>query len=355
MAITDQPVPAAIEPEGNVGPPTVTTSSPVLHRTLDVKPWEVESRHGPMMFAHGVPVLDMSSGAGVSCLGQIAINEPGVSCAHTIYAHAQNWTHRAVEELAEVLLRNAWWQNGGVMFLSSGTEAVEAAIKLALQSQFEQGRRGIPSICARRHSYHGNSLAMLAVGHHPRRTAFREVVATFPVFRFPAYMPSWDQEQNEPNGPLDYIHTCLKAIEGELIKCQDENRPAVVVIEPIAGMTLGVEPGNAWYLVTLRALCSVYGATLIYDEVFCGNWRTGYPYAWQYYQKMTPDDVSPDIVAIGKGLANGFVPLSAVVMNASTRATLKSNRIWHSSTFQNHPYCCAIAVQVQEAQKHLGN
>lgn len=151
-------------------------------------------------------------------------------------------------------------------------------------------------------------------------------------------------------GLSDYADECLGPLEHALQVCADDNRPAVVIIEPIAGMALGIEPATVAYLRKLRAITRKYGAILIYDEVLSGNWRTGYAYAWQMYQVNSKADVSPDIVAIGKGLANGCVPLSAVVISSGIRMAMKSRKLWHSSTFQNHVYSCAIGLQVQKMQ-----
>lgn len=327
----------------------ISTTSSVLHRQLDVRPALAVSRKESVIVRDGGKhIIDLSSGAGVVGLGHLFLEQLMYASEHRpLYVHSQNWTADAVERLADEMLQLCDWQGGGVAFLSTGTEAVEAAIKLALQSQYERGRRGRPSICAREHSYHGNSLAMLAVGHHPRRNSFPHTTECFPVFRFDAYMPTWcGGDAAQALDDKEYINKCLRSLECELISLATQNRPAVVVVEPICGMALGVEPASVNYLVALRALCAITGATLVYDEVFCGNWRTGLAFAWQYYNGSR--SVIPDIVAVGKGLANGIVPLSAVVMSPETRATLKSNRIWHSSTFQNHPFCCAVGLRVQE-------
>lgn len=328
--------------------------SSVLHRKLPNHPTLATRKMGAEIETDAGNVIDMSSGAGVCSLGHMNVSGDG------FYVHSQNWTSNSVERFADYLLYHAeryavrqnQWGHGGVMFLTGGTEAVEAACKIAYQSQVERGRRGTPRFFARRHSYHGNSMFALALGDHPRRIALDPVIKTLPTERFDAFKPSWVGES--PGSP-EYITACLAKLDIELSRARSEGVPAIVIVEPVGGLAIGIEPASFGYLAKLRAITRDHGATLIYDEVLCGNWRLDHMYAWQHFQQnQVEQDVAPDIVVMGKGLANGAVPISAVVLSTITRNTLKSGKAWHTATFQNHPTSCALAMSMQMKIESLG-
>ena len=122
---------------------------------------------------------------------------------------------------------------------------------------------------------------------------------------------------------------------------------AAVIVEPVVGATLGSAPAEEGYLPKLRQLCDRYGALLIFDEVMCGMGRTGTLHAWQ-----SLGNCPPDIQTIGKGLAAGYQPLSAVLLNSKVHDKLQqsgSRRVFLSGhTYQAHAIGCAAGLAVQE-------
>jgi hypothetical protein len=245
------------------------------------------------------------------------------------YLHSGSFTHHKIEELAAQLLatmQHPSFEGGAVMFLNSGAEAVEAACKLAIQ-YFAERKAGMPYLYAREGSYHGNTLFTLALGDHPRRHSWTVYLPHGYIRRLPLFDPQ-DPNQDE---------------FGALERAGEAKLPFVVVIEPVGGTTVGIIPPAPDYLARLRAICTRYGALLIYDEVLCGNNRFRTFFAHNSYA----GEVAPDICCIGKGLTAGYFPLSAVICSSQVVRALAegSQRLWHSTTNQNHPIGCAAGVE----------
>ncbi len=299
-------------------------ASAVLHRQVNKKPVTATQGYGAFLRAkNGDPLLDLSSGAGVTCLGysnKNVINAIKDQLDALPYVHSANFTTDPVEQLAQMLLdstEHPSFKDGAVMFLNGGGEAVEAACKLAVQ-YFQETGWPDPVFIGRQHSYHGNSFFCLALGDHPRKQPYQN------------YNPLAD-------------HYKFLAPHNSTIDDWLYDTPVAIVIEPIAGTTHGITPPDAHYLKNLQMGCQKNGQTLlIYDEVLCGNFRTGHPFAWQYYAPNNP----PDMIVIGKGLTAGYFPLSAVIVNARVRAALEqgSGKLWHSTTNQNHALGCAAGI-----------
>ena len=289
---------------------------------------------------------DLSAGAGIICLGHSneAIKEAMADQINTLpYVHAMNWTNEPAEELAEMLIRlttrddpHSKFHGGRVMFLNSGAEAVEAACKLAMQVGYEQGYS--PWLFGRQFSYHGNTLFTLDLGDHPKKKLF-PYVDRCRVSRFSAYRPTTEQGVDEA---LDRLRFAL-AVSGSM-------EQPIVVIEPIGGTTIGIEPSSTSYLEVLSGICDDNNATLVYDEVLCGNYRTGELFAYQYYN--APE---PDVICLGKGLTGGYFPLSAVIVSRRLIEIIEahSGKLWHSTTNQNHPIGCVAGIAALQEYERI--
>lgn len=323
----------------------------VLHRRLQ-RPHYADHAVGSTIYRdhfEGAGIIDLSSGAGVSGLGH-SCNAVKRAMMHQInqvpYLHSGTWTVNKTEALAEQLIgmvmesansttRN--WRQGAAFFLNSGAEAVEAACKVASQYFREIGNNHVPMFCARQHSYHGNTLFTLALGDHPRKSYYAgQLPHEERVFRFPAFMPS---RAIQPVDYVTYTRQALEALELKLQMLHATSTPAIVVVEPIGGMAIGIEPATTEYLTTLRDICTRYHALLIYDEVLSGNYRTGHLFAWQHYARKATEELDPDIVVTGKGLTAGYFPMSAVLVSGRIVDAIAngSHKLWHSTTNQNHP------------------
>jgi hypothetical protein len=282
-------------------------------------------------------VLDMSSGAGVTCLGHSAqsIKDAMVEQIQTMpYTHSAQWTSHVVEQAAQLLLDEAGvaFMQGAVTFYSGGSEAIEAACKLAAQIiDYENPGRPIVFV-GRKHSYHGNTAFALALGDHPRKAALSRSRSWSGIGceRFEAFASQYDM-----SGP-----NSLDSLADLLMRHHQRGARCVVVIEPVGGTTIGIAHSSPEYLAGVRALCSSHNAILIHDEVLCGNYRTGFLLASQYYQSQNREDCMPDIAVLGKGITGGYFPMSAVMLSSALHARFpkhKESSLWHTSTNQNHP------------------
>lgn len=228
-----------------------------------------------------------------------------------------------------------------------GSEAVEAAIKLAREYYVWTGQPQRISFIAREESYHGTTVGSLSVSGHRTRRANFEGMLLPNVHRIPACNPY----RQRLHGETDENFVKRKAAELDEVFSRDgPDTIAALIAEPIVGAALGCVPAPPGYFKALRAVCDRHGALLILDEVMCGMGRTGTTHAWEQ------EGVVPDIQCIGKGLAGGYQPCSAVlvggrVVDAMARA---GATFTHGHTFQNHAVVSAAALAVQRVIERDG-
>lgn len=315
----------------------------IIHRSL---------RHTPRVAAHssgihivdldGKKYIDASGGAAVSCLGHA---HPDVLAAmhaqidQLAYAHTGFFTSEVTESLADHLIEHAPGDLSEVYFVSGGSEAVEAALKLARQYFLEIGQHERTVFVSRRQSYHGNTLGALAVGGNEwRRQPFAplliDVPRVSPCFEYRDRRADETQEQ--------YTQRLLQEIEDTFIATGPE-RIIAFCAETVVGATTGAVPPTPGYLKGVRRLCDQYGILYIADEVMCGMGRTGSLYAFEQ------DDTLPDIVVIAKGLGGGYQPIGALLARAHVVDALrqKSGMFQHGHTYLGHPIASAAALAVQ--------
>ena len=291
----------------------------------------------------GKQYLDGSGGAAVSCLGHgdrdviEAIKKQLDSMA---YAHNSFLTSEPAEQLADMLVENGPEGMDRVYFVSGGSEAVEAALKLARQYYLEIGQPERSKIIARHQSYHGNTLGALAVGGNAwRRAQFDplliDVSHISPCF---AYRGCADDESEEAYG-----HRVADELEDEIQQLGPENVMCFVA-EPVVGATLGAVPSVPGYFRRVREICDRHGVLLILDEVMCGMGRTGSLFA------CTQDGISPDICTIAKGLGAGYQPIGAMMCSKTIHDAIQqgSGFFQHGHTYLSHPTACAAGLAVLE-------
>lgn len=319
----------------------------VLHRNLRSAPPVVAAGSGSYLIgADGKRYLDACGGAAVSCLGH---SQPAVFVAiadqleRIAYAHTGAFTNAPSEKLARMLIERApaGFGAGRAMFLGSGSEAMEAALKLARQYHVERGEPARVRIIGRDMAYHGNTLGALAVGGHAGR---RRPYAPFlmEITRIPACYPyrlQADDESDEVFGrrSADHLEDEIRRLGAETV--------AAFVCEPVSGATLGTVPPAPGYFKRIREICDKYGVLFIADEVMCGIGRTGTFYA------LEQEGVSADIVTVAKGLGAGFMPLAATLASAKVIDAILagSGNLWNGHTYMSHAVACAGAVAVIEA------
>jgi adenosylmethionine-8-amino-7-oxononanoate aminotransferase len=327
--------------------------SNVFHRSPRQQlPTVVEGRGIELIDSTGKRYLDASGGAAVSCLGH---SHPQVVRAiqqqldHIAYAHTSFFTNEPAEQLATTLAQAAPGDLNHVFFVSSGSEAVEASLKLARQYFVERGETGRRHFIARRQSYHGNTLGALAIGGNAgRREPFLPLlVAAHHVSPCYAY-----REQGAQEDDAHYAQRLADELEAKIIELGPDT-VAAFVAETVVGATAGALAPVGDYLKRIRAVCDRYGVLLILDEVMSGMGRTGHLFA------CDEDGVVPDIIAIAKGLGAGYQPIGAMIASTRIYDTIigGSGFFQHGHTYVAHVAACAGALAVQRViqEEHLLN
>jgi adenosylmethionine-8-amino-7-oxononanoate aminotransferase len=251
------------------------------------------------------------------------------------YVNGTAFTNGPVEELAAEIARRSPGELELVYPLSSGSEAVEAALKLARQYWVETGAPARRTIVALSPAYHGNTLlALSASAREHYTTCFRDWLVD--VVRVPAPYAY----RCECRGVAPLCPACSgEALEQAVLRAGPDTIAAVIA-EPVGGSSTGASVPAPEYWPRVRATCDRYGILLVADEVLTGAGRTG---TWS---ALEPYGVVPDIMILGKGIAGGYVPLSAVVAPRRLVEALAqgSGALLHAQTFSHHATLCAAGV-----------
>ncbi len=317
--------------------------SHVFPRNSAAPPPTVSHGKGPYLFDKNGKAYLNCGDAAVSCLGH---GDPHVNAAirdqidRVAFAHTGFFTSEPAEQLAERLVALAPEGLDRVYFVSGGSEAIEAALKLARQYFVEIGQPERSRVIARRQSYHGNTLGALAAGGNAwRRAPFSplliDVSHVSPCY---AYRGQHDGETD-----ADYVTRLVNELEAQIHDLGPETVMAFVA-EPVVGATLGAVPAVGDYFARVRRLCDEHGILLIFDEVMCGMGRTGTLFASEQ------DGVSPDICAVAKGLGAGYQPIGAMMCTGEIHDAIEngSGFFQHGHTYLGHPVACAAALAVIE-------
>ncbi|MCJ1400467.1 hypothetical protein MMC11_003673 [Xylographa trunciseda] len=329
-----------------VGPITLDDSAPsaVLHRDLHHAPLKVIAATGNYLtLEDGRQVFDATGGAAVACIGH---GDPSVKAAvaqqmdEVSYCHSLFFSSSGAENLAKLLIDSTNGVMARAFIVSSGSEAMEAAMKLARQYFLELNQPERVRFIARKESYHGTTLGALSMsGHVDRRKLFEPMLLdnVSRVSACNAYRGMQDGETMEA-----YVRRLAQELEDEFERVGPGSVCAFVV-EPVVGAALGCVPAVPGYLRAMKAVCAKHGALLVLDEVMCGMGRTGTMHAWQQ------EDVTPDIQTIGKGLGGGYAPIAGLLISARLVSALDhgSGSFQHGQTYQGHPVACAAAYRVQ--------
>jgi adenosylmethionine-8-amino-7-oxononanoate aminotransferase len=291
----------------------------------------------------GKRYLDASGGAAVSCLGhsdRAVIEAIQRQLEKLPFAHTSFFSNEPMEALADALIARAPKSFDKVYFVSGGSEAIEAALKLARQYFVEKGEPQRARLVGRRQSYHGNTLGALAVGGNQwRRKQFEPLlVAATHV------SPCYAYRGKEP-GESDsaYVDRLGRELEESILR-SGKDQVIAFVAETVAGATLGAVPPVPGYFKRVREICDRHGVLLILDEVMCGMGRTGT--LWAFEQ----EGIVPDLVTIAKGLGAGYQPIGAVLVSRQIAETIQrgSGFFQHGHTYIGHAAACAGALAVQK-------
>jgi adenosylmethionine-8-amino-7-oxononanoate aminotransferase len=322
----------------------------VFHRHLRQSPPVAAGSRGMFIRdAEGREYLDASGGAAVSSLGHA---HPEVLAAmhaqldKLAYAHTSFFTSEVAEQLADELISSAPEGMSHVYLVSGGSEAVEAALKMARQYFVEVGQPQRTHFIARRQSYHGNTLGALAVGGNAwRREPFAPILV--PATHVAPCYPYREQRADESAG--QYGLRLAAELEAAIV-AQGADRVIAFVAETVGGATAGVLTPVPGYFKAVRAVCDKYGVLLILDEVMCGMGRTGTLHACEQ------EGVVPDLMTIAKGLGGGYQPIGAVLAQRKIVDAMSkgSGFFQHGHTYLGHPMACAAALAVQQVIRRDG-
>ncbi|MGI3168798.1 aspartate aminotransferase family protein [Pseudooceanicola sp. C21-150M6] len=287
--------------------------------------------------------IDSTGGAAVSCIGHA---DPRVVAAMTKqastleYAHTVAFTSPPAEALADLLCAATPLPLDKAYIVSSGSEAVETAIKMARGYHLARGEESRIHIIGRRQSYHGNTLGALARGGNmgrrlPYLPLMTEAHLVDPCFEYRHALPG--------ETPEDYGRRAADSLEAEILRLGPDT-VAAFIAETVVGATTGCVPPAPGYFKRIREICDRYGVLLIIDEIMCGVYRCGPFFA------IEAEGIAPDIVTLGKGLGGGYQPIAAAMCTAAVYdAFIEAGQSFiHGHTYMAHPVACAAALAVQQ-------
>ncbi|KAF5858319.1 hypothetical protein ETB97_004555 [Aspergillus alliaceus] len=325
-------------------------NSAIIHTRLDTRPPTIVGSKGNYLITDGgQEILDASGGAAVACLGHnnARVNDAIMRQLQSFsYIYAPFFTSEASEKLAKMLSDSTQKQMSKAFIVSSGTEAIEAALKMARQ-YFLELPNPEPSrtrFVARRQSYHGNTLGSLSLGGHVARRAPYAPILTNNISHVSPCYPYRDKATGESDEA--YVARLAQELENEFQAVGPSNVCAFVA-ETVSGATLGSVPPVPGYFQAMKTVCDRHGALLILDEVMSGMGRCGTLHAWEQ------EGVVPDLQTVAKGLGGGYAPIGALLVNKRVAQVLEkgTGSFVHSQTYQGHPVACAAGYEVQHIIK----
>ncbi|ROV90270.1 hypothetical protein VSDG_08181 [Cytospora chrysosperma] len=306
-------------------------------------PVVVKSKGHFLHLDDGREILDACGGAGVASIGHgnlEVISVMNAEANNVTYIPWAFFDNQSTIDLQDWLVESTGGKLTKVYLQSSGSEAVEAAMKLAREYFVWKGEPQRVSFVAREESYHGTTVGSLSLsGHRARRANFEDILLSN-VHHIPACNPYRQQLPGEDYG--DFVRRKAAELDAVFLRV-GPGTIAAVIAEPVVGAALGCAPAPPGYFRALRTVCDRHGALLILDEVMCGMGRTGTLHAWEQ------EGVVPDIQCVGKGLAGGYQPCSAVLAGERVAGEMAraGAAFTHGHTFQNHAVVSAAALAVQ--------
>lgn len=325
--------------------------SHLLHRSLGAQPAMVEYGSGIYLhLADGRTILDACGGAAVSIIGHgnAAVAEALAAQARRVsYVHTHAYTSAAAEGLASHVLGGSPHGLEKALFVGSGSEAVESALKLARQYHWERGEPRRVHYVSRAQSYHGNTLGCMSVSANLARKlpfeglAYPHVSHVSPPHAY-RHMRAGETEAG-------FAARLVAELDAEFRRVGPETVVAFVA-ETVLGATAGCVAAPAGYFRGVRALCDRHGILLILDEIMCGTGRTGTFFAFEQ------EGIEPDIVTAAKGLGGGYATIAAVYIHGRVLAGLRqgTGAFNNGHTYQAHPASCAAALAVQRIVRRDG-
>jgi adenosylmethionine-8-amino-7-oxononanoate aminotransferase len=296
----------------------------------------------------GKRYIDGSGGPAVYCIGH-ANEEVNAAISAQLdriaHGYRYNFSSDALDELTEIIQHRCGGTLNHMVFVTGGSEAVESALKLALQYHAARGEMRRRRFIARERSWHGNTLGALSVSgflerRRPYEGSLLEVSHLSPVN---AYRPVAGATVST------LAEACARELEHEILRLGPE-KVAAFIFEPVVGAAGGCVPAPEGYARRMREICDRHGVLMIADEVMCGAGRTG---TWR---ALAHDGAEPDIMTVAKGLAAGYLPLGAAVYSDKVAEVIHGahGAPMTGHTFTGHTACCAAGVAVQKIVEREG-
>lgn len=289
----------------------------------------------------GTELVDAAAGAAVANLGHSVPGVPGTgksTLSEVGYLSLSHFTHGAPERLADRLERQTPGDLDAAFLVGSGSEAIEAAIKLARAYHEARGDPHKSMVIGRWRSYHGATLgALSASGNSSRRRPFDALLADWP--HIPAAYPyRWDYD----GSPKEQAVAAARELETE-IRQQGPEHVAAFIAEPVGGSSIPAARPHPAYYREVRRICDEYEVLFVADEVMTGFGRTGQRFAVDHF------DVVPDVMTLGKAMSGGYAPISATMVRAPIADEFASGSdasFLHGHTYSGHPPSAAVAAHV---------
>ena len=310
-----------------------------IHQTAEL-PRVVRGMGSYLWDATGKQYIDGSGGPAVYCLGHgnAEVNAAIIAQLGQIaHGYRYNFTTDALEDLTEIIRARAGGTLREMVFVSGGSEAVESCLKIALQYQTAIGQKSRRVFISRQRSWHGNTLGALSISGFAERVAAYEgaLVPGIKLSAVNAYRPM-------PGATVETLAEVAAAeLEAAIVRAGPE-KIAAFVFEPVVGAAGGCVPAPDGYAMRVREICTRYGVLMIADEVMCGAGRVG---SWRAL-----GSVEPDIMAVAKGLAGGYMPLGVAVCTTAVWEAIRAadGAFGTGHTFTGHTASCAAGVAVQK-------
>lgn len=319
-----------MEPDSRVLYRRLNHSHPTAVRGEGVYLWDDEGRR----------YLDASGGAAVVNIGHgiaAVVKAMSEQAEKVAYVHGTMFTSNALERHSQRMAGLVPIHDPRFYYMTSGSEAVETAIKFSRQVQLGRGESKREVVISRWGSYHGATLGALAVtGRSKMRIPFEPLFRDQPHIP-PPYCYRCPFGAKESSCELE----CAEVLKEEILH-QGPERVAAFIAESVGGATLGAVVAPKGYWQRVSQVCEQFGLLLIVDEVMAGMGRTGRWFGIEHY------DVEPDVIAIGKGVTGGYFPLSVTVVRERDVATIRETQtdFTHGGTYSHHAVGAATGLAV---------
>jgi adenosylmethionine-8-amino-7-oxononanoate aminotransferase len=310
---------------------------PIAERGEGIYLWDRDGRR----------YIDGSGGAAVVNIGHgvmEVVQAMTEQASQVAYVHGTMFTTEVLEKHANRMADLVPMNDPRFYYMSSGSEAVETAIKFTRQVQLARGEPTREVVISRWGSYHGATLGALAVTGRPKmRTHFTPLLNDQPHIQ-----PPYCYRCPFGDTPSSCKVECAQDLENEIIK-QGSERVAAFIAESVGGATLGAVAPQGGYWQRVAEICKKYGILLIVDEVMAGMGRTGRWFGIEHF------GVEPDVIAMGKGVTSGYFPLSVIAVQEKDVAAIRRAHgdFSHGGTYSHHAVGAAAGLAVLDyIEKH---